>query len=112
MPRKAKNTSASQKLAKNMVVTMETMENYIEPHFVAIQESFAAVDERFKAVDERFQEVRSDIAEFRLDMKENYETNLRAILGILTGHKKEIKNLQEDSWSLDKRVGKLEKQPA
>ena len=100
MRRKAKIVSASPKLAKNTLVTMEIMENYLEPHFAALQEDVMS----FR------QEVRSDISLFRQEISEKYETTLRAILEILTGHTKQIKNIKEDSWSLDKRVTKLEKQ--
>lgn len=109
MLRKARNAATGQKLAKNTVVTMEIMENYIEPHFAALQEDTDA----FR------QEVKSDIGKLSqeigllsLDINKKHETNLRAILEILTGHKKEIRSVKEDNWSLDKRVTKLEKQLA
>lgn len=113
MPRKAKNTSASQKLAKNMVVTMEIMENYIEPHFVALQEDMSNLRQELREeFNQGFNEVKSDIGKLRQEIGEQFRITVKAIVAVLSDHKKEIKNLKEDSWSLDKRVGKLEKRPA
>ena len=109
MPRKAKIVSASNKLVKNSVVTMEIMENYLEPHFAALQEDSIILRQE---MDRRFKEVKDDIGHLRLESNQKYETTLKALIEILNGQSKEIKNIKEDSWSLDKRVTKLEKQLA
>lgn len=120
MPRKANNALARQKMAKNTPVTLEIMENYLEPHFTAIQEDASNLrEELMSGIGLLRHEVKSDIGKLSqdigllgLDINKKHETNLRAILEILTVHKKEIRSVKEDNWSLDKRVTKLEKQLA
>ncbi|GEM_PF-3043319 len=117
MPRKAKKAPASRKLAKNMLVTMEIMENYLEPHFAALQEDMINLRQELSQelrleFNQGFQEVKSDIGKLRQEIGEQFGVTVKAILEILKGDRKEIKNVREDTWSLDKRVTKLEKQLA